>query len=169
MQDGDSSQAKLLTRGYFVSEAHGMKTLQIAIIFLFTSPLFAADFVLGHWQGQGFIESQSSAARVPIKMDVQIEQKLNFLNINDCWETDNGSRCYKSHYEIMYQGDVFENGVKIGDIFPQEIHIFIGNGQVTEQMILELNGKSQLLYHYTFLSDDGILTTRSGELMPQPN
>ncbi len=146
-----------------------MKTLLTAFVLFMSSSLFAADFYAGHWQGSGFLESQGSAARAAIKMDLRIDQHSSFLNITDCWETDLGSKCNKSHYEILNQGDVFENGVKIGDIFPQEIRIFIGNPQVSEQMVFELNGKSQLLFHYTTLNLDGIIVFRSGELAPQAN
>ena len=152
-----------------LSETDAMKKIIYTLVIFLAHPLFAADFYSGHWQGSGFLESQHSTARTTIKMDLRIEQKLNFLNISDCWETDLGSKCYQSHYEILNQGDVFENGNKIGDIFPQEIRIFNGHSQASEQMVFDLNGQGRLLYHYNLLNSDGILESRTGELAAQPN
>lgn len=75
----------------------------------------------------------------------------------------------RSHYEIINQGYFFENGNKIDDTFPQQIHIFSGNSQVSEQMIFELNGKSQLLYRYNLLNFDGFMESRSVKLSTQAN
>ena len=125
----------------------------------------------GSWQGAGSFISDSLIAPVSIDMNLSISLSESTLTIQDCWKNSalRMDHCNHSVYQVNDSGQIFDRGVKIGDIFPGYIIIFIGNAQVSEQMIFnfeesDFEKSKGLRYQYTFTTYDGVSQSRRGEL-----
>ena len=141
-----------------------IKFIFFTALFFVATQAHSADKFVGHWSGQGRLD-QSAQPEI-IQMDVQIEQTDSQLKIHDCWKTTLGQRCYDSLYDLSSTAEILQDGHRIGDIYPFRISIFLGNAQVSEQMLFELNGQNRLRYRYTYANTDGEMQTRFGELSP---
>ena len=141
-------------------------------LFLSCSLCQAAE---GSWQGTGSFLNDSLIAPVSIDMTLSISLSESTFTIEDCWKNSalRMDHCNHSAYQVNDSGQIFDMGVKIGDIFPGYIIIFIGNDQVSEQMIFnfeqsDFEKSKSLRYQYSFTAYDGVSQSRRGELK-KPN
>lgn len=141
--------------------------LPLLLIFCFSSS-FASDLFAGKWIGTGEMTNHSSAEFFPIKLDIQIQNLNDKLILSDCVITSQRTRCYESAYDLVNLDQIFNNGQKIGNIYPGSISIFYGNAQVSEQMVFKLQSENKLHYRYTYSNFDGMMETRFGILTRAP-
>lgn len=144
-----------------------MKNFMIFMTLFCSLQIFAANRTFsGHWAGMGSMLNDGSQGTNAISMEMTIVQTADKIQIYDCWETEMGTPCYKSTYQLVNGDQIYTNNSKIGDIYPYDMIIFNGHAQASEQMIFKLNEKNQLWYRYTFSSFDGKMQTRTGILDP---
>jgi hypothetical protein len=123
-----------------------------------------------HWEGRGTLISTGFTRPVEISMAVHLQITPASILIEDCWKNADLhlSQCFTSRYELDEAQSIYKDGHKIGDVYPGHVITFIGNPQVSEQMVFDIRGTGQLNIQYNFAAFDGVYSVRQGELSPLP-
>jgi len=129
----------------------------MASLFL-TLPAHADEFS-GTWTGKGTMDSQDRQQAIAAQFTLTVNVAADHLQIKECWDTGEnipGSKdCMMSNYPVKV-GDIYSDNRKIGDIYPDYITTLDSNSQVSEQMILNVEGGgASMLFEYNYMNLDG--------------
>lgn len=69
--------------------------------------------------------------------------------------TECKSACRQMQWELRANEEIWNHNRQVGDLFPYQLLIFEGNGQVSELVRIAKRSPTEIVYLYSYSNQDG--------------